>query len=170
VTSATNPYTVRYVNYSKASIQGLEGKADWYVNDSLEVKGGFAWIHGTEMKDGVTSGLDTVPPLAAVLGVKYAPTERWFASADLTYNSRKSKSTMSTSSYFSTPSYTILDLHAGYNITRHVSVTAGIDNVFDRKYWIWNDVRGLSDSDSAAKINAYTAPGRNFNVAMKIDF
>ncbi|WP_322044488.1 TonB-dependent hemoglobin/transferrin/lactoferrin family receptor [Paraburkholderia sp. J67] len=170
VTSSTNPYTVQYVNYSKASIQGLEGKADWYVNDSLEVKGGFAWIHGTETKDGVTSGLDTVPPLAVVLGVKYAPTERWFASADLTYNSRKNKSQMSTSTYYSTPSYTILDLHAGYNITRHVSVTAGIDNVFDRKYWIWNDVRGLSDSDSAAKIDSFTAPGRNFNVGMKIDF
>lgn len=170
LTSATNPYTVQYVNYSKASIQGLEGKADWYVNDALEVKGGFAWIHGTETKDGVTSGLDTVPPLAVVLGVKYAPTERWFASADLTYNSRKSKSQMSSSSYFATPSYTILDLHAGVNITRHVSVTAGINNVFDRKYWIWNDVRGLADSDGAAKIDAYTAPGRNFNVAMKIDF
>ncbi|WP_321891360.1 TonB-dependent hemoglobin/transferrin/lactoferrin family receptor [Paraburkholderia tropica] len=170
LTSATNPYTVQYVNYSKASIQGLEGKADWYVNDALEVKGGFAWIHGTETKDGVTSGLDTVPPLAVVIGVKYAPTERWFASADLTYNSRKSKSQMSSSSYFATPSYTILDLHAGVNITRHVSVTAGINNVFDRKYWIWNDVRGLADSDGAAKIDAYTAPGRNFNVAMKIDF
>ncbi|CAM2145427.1 TonB-dependent hemoglobin/transferrin/lactoferrin family receptor [Paraburkholderia tropica] len=170
LTSATNPYTVQYVNYSKASIQGLEGKADWYVNDALEVKGGFAWIHGTETKDGVTSGLDTVPPLAVVLGVKYAPTERWFASADLTYNSRKSKSQMSSSSYFATPSYTILDLHAGVNITRHVSVTAGINNVFDRKYWVWNDVRGLADSDGAAKIDAYTAPGRNFNVAMKIDF
>ncbi|WP_176080859.1 TonB-dependent hemoglobin/transferrin/lactoferrin family receptor [Paraburkholderia tropica] len=170
LTSATNPYTVQYVNYSKASIQGLEGKADWYVNDALEVKGGFAWIHGTETKDGVTSGLDTVPPLAVVIGVKYAPTERWFASADLTYNSRKSKSQMSSSSYFATPSYTILDLHAGVNITRHVSVTAGINNVFDRKYWVWNDVRGLADSDGAAKIDAYTAPGRNFNVAMKIDF
>ncbi len=170
VTSPTNPYTVQYVNYSNASIQGLEGRADWFVNDSLEVKGGFAWIHGTETKDGVTNGLDTVSPLAVVLGVKYAPSQRWFAAADLTYNSRKSKSSMSNTSYFSTPSFTIVDLHAGYNITRHVSVTAGIDNLFDRKYWIWNDVRGLTDSDSAAKIDAFTAPGRNFNVAMKIDF
>ncbi|QGZ65430.1 TonB-dependent hemoglobin/transferrin/lactoferrin family receptor [Paraburkholderia acidisoli] len=170
VTSSTNPYTVQYVNYSKASIQGLEGKADWYVNDALEVKGGFAWIHGTESKDGVTTGLDTVPPLAVVLGVNYAPTARWFAGADVIYNSHKNKSQMSSSSYYATPSYTIVDLHAGYNITRHVSVTAGIDNLFDRKYWIWNDVRGLATSDGAAKIDAYTAPGRNFNVAMKIDF
>ena len=60
--------------------------------------------------------------------------------------------------------------YAGYKITKHVSVTAGIDNLFDRKYWIWNDVRGLADSDGYAKISALTAPGRNFNVGMKIDF
>jgi hemoglobin/transferrin/lactoferrin receptor protein len=88
----------------------------------------------------------------------------------VTYNSRKDKDQMSSASYYSTPSYTIFDLHAGYKITRHVSVTAGIDNLFDRKYWVWNDVRGLADSDGYAKISALTAPGRNFNVGMKIDF
>ncbi|MGT2475156.1 TonB-dependent hemoglobin/transferrin/lactoferrin family receptor [Paraburkholderia terrae] len=170
MTSATNPYTVQYVNYSKASIHGVEAKADWIVNDSLEVKGGMAWIKGTETKDDTTTGLDTVPPLAVVLGVNYTHGERWFVGADMIYNSRKNKSDMSSSSYYSTPSYTTFDLHAGYKITKHVSVTAGIDNLFDRKYWIWNDVRGLADSDGYAKISALTAPGRNFNVGMKIDF
>lgn len=171
MTSATDPYTVQYVNYSKASIQGLEGKASWYVNDSLELKGGFAWIHGTETKDGVTTPLDSVPPLAVVLGVKYAPSQRWFAAADLTWNAHKSHAAMSDPTYFSTPSYTILDLHAGYNVTRHVSLTAGINNLFDRKYWIWNDVRGLTTNNGVTpRINAFTAPGRTFNVAMKVDF
>jgi len=170
VTSASNPYTVQYVNYSQASIHGIEAKADWLVNDNLELKGGFAWIRGTETKDGVTTGLDTVPPLAVVLGLRYTGGERWFAGADVTYNSRKSKSSMSDPTFYSTPSFTIVDLHAGYHFTKHVSVTAGIDNLFDRKYWIWNDVRGLKDSDGDAKIAALTAPGRNFNVGMKIDF
>ncbi len=170
VTSATNPYTVQYVNFSKASIHGLEAKADWLVNDSLEVKGGLAWIRGTETRDGVTTGLDTVPPLALVLGVRYTGGERWFAGADLIYNSRKSKSAMSDPTFYSTPAFTIVDLHAGYRFSKHVSVTAGIDNLFDRKYWVWNDVRGIKDSDGDAKIAALSAPGRNFNVGMKIDF
>ncbi len=71
VRSPNDPYTVQYVNFSKASIHGLEAKADWLVDDSLEVKGGLAWIRGTETKDGVTTGLDTVPPLAVVLGLRY---------------------------------------------------------------------------------------------------
>ncbi|NIF74581.1 TonB-dependent hemoglobin/transferrin/lactoferrin family receptor [Burkholderia sp. Ap-962] len=170
VRSPNDPYTVQYVNFSKASIRGLEAKADWLVNDSLEVKGGLAWIRGTETKDGVTTGLDTVPPLAVVLGLRYTGGERWFAGVDLTYNSRKSKSDMSDPSFYSTPSFTIVDLHAGYRFSRHVSLTAGINNLFDLKYWVWNDVRGLKDSDGAATIAALTAPGRNFNVGMKIDF
>lgn len=170
ITSASNPYTVQYVNFTKASIHGFEGKADWIVNDSIEVKGGFAYIKGTETEDGKTTGLDTVPPLAVVLGIRYTGGERWFAGMDVTYNSRKDKDQMSSASYYSTPSYTIFDLHAGYKINRHVSVTAGIDNLLDRKYWVWNDVRGLADSDGYAKISALTAPGRNFNVGMKIDF
>ncbi|WP_186181739.1 TonB-dependent hemoglobin/transferrin/lactoferrin family receptor [Burkholderia gladioli] len=170
VRSPNDPYTVQYVNFSKASIRGLEAKADWLVDDSLEVKGGLAWIRGTETKDGVTTGLDTVPPLAVVLGLRYTGGERWFAGVDLTYNSRKSKSDMSDPSFYSTPSFTIVDLHAGYRFSRHVSLTAGINNLFDRKYWVWNDVRGLKDSDGAATIAALTAPGRNFNVGMKIDF
>ncbi|MDE1181934.1 TonB-dependent hemoglobin/transferrin/lactoferrin family receptor [Paraburkholderia sp.] len=170
LTSASNPYTVQYVNYAKASIHGFEGKADWVVNDAIEVKGGFAYIKGTESNDGTTTGLDTVPPLAVVLGIKYTGGERWFAGVDVTYNSRKDKDQMSSASYYSTASYTIFDLHAGYKINKHVSVTAGINNLFDRKYWVWNDVRGLADSDGYAKISALTAPGRNFNVGMKVDF
>ena len=35
---------------------------------------------------------------------------------------------------FSTPAYTGVDLHGGLAVGRHVHVTAGIDNLFDRKY------------------------------------
>jgi hemoglobin/transferrin/lactoferrin receptor protein len=169
-TSATNPYTVQYVNYAKASIHGFEGKADWWVNDTLQVKGGFAYIKGTKTNDGKTVGLDTVPPLAAIIGIKYAPQDRWFVGTDLTYNSRKKKSDMSASTYYSTPAFFLVDLHAGYKITRHVSVNVGVNNLFDHKYWVWNDVRGLADSDGYAKITALSAPGRSFNASMKIDF
>ncbi|PLZ03702.1 TonB-dependent hemoglobin/transferrin/lactoferrin family receptor [Burkholderia sp. WAC0059] len=169
-TSATHPYTYQYVNDDRATIKGLEAKAQWFVGEAVEINAGLAWIKGTAEQSGVTTGLDSVPPLAAVLGVKYRFADRWFVAADTLYNARKDKRNMSSPSYFSTPSYTILDLHAGYRVAKHVSLTAGIGNVFDRKYWRWNDVRGLADSDGIAKINALTAPGRTFNAGMKLDF
>ncbi|MBN3809064.1 TonB-dependent hemoglobin/transferrin/lactoferrin family receptor [Paraburkholderia sp. Ac-20347] len=173
ITSASDPEKFQYINFSKATIKGVEAKFDWFAGESVEVKGGVAYIDGTEQNtDGTSSGIMSVPPLAAVLGIKYRADDRWFVGADVTYNSRRNTSDVNTSStkYFSTPSYTIVDLHAGYKITQHVSVTAGINNLFNRKYWRWSDVRDLSGSSSYATLNAYTAPGRNFNVGMKIDF
>ncbi|MDE1007630.1 MAG: TonB-dependent receptor, partial [Paraburkholderia fungorum] len=44
----------------------------------------------------------------------------------------------------------------------------GVFNLFDRKYWNWSDVRGIADSSPVK--DAYTAPGRNVSVSMKMDF
>lgn len=169
--SSSDPYTIQYINYAKAQIRGFEAKMDWMLDTHIELKGGMAIIHGTETDtDGTRTGLDTVPPLTAVIGAKYTADAGWFLGSDVTYGGRKKNSDMSSSSYYSTGSFTVVDLHAGYRITPHVNVTAGINNLFDRKYWIWNDVRGLTESDGNAKIDAATAPGRNFNIAMKVDF
>lgn len=173
ITSSTNPLTYQYVNYAKATIKGVEAKADYLVNDNLEIKAGVAYIDGSETSNaGVTTGIESVPPLAAVLGVNYRMDDHWFVGADLTFNARRNASDISTSTttYFSTPSYTILDLHAGYRITKHVNLTAGINNLFDRKYWRWSDVRDLTSSATYGNTVAMTAPGRTFNVGAKIDF
>lgn len=170
LTSATNPYTIQYVNYARAQIHGAEAKFDWQLNESLEFKTGMAIIKGSKNDGSTQTGLDTVPPLSVVAGLQYTATRGWFLGSDVTYGGRKKTSDMSSTSYYATPSFTVVDLHAGYNITQHVKLTAGINNLFDRKYWVWNDVRGLATSDGDAKINASTAPGRNFNVGMKVDF
>jgi hemoglobin/transferrin/lactoferrin receptor protein len=170
MTSASDPYTVQYVNYAQASIKGVEAKAEWNVTDALTLKGGAAAIRGNKTEDGTRTGIDSVPPLTAVLGAKYAAGERWFLGTDVTYNAKKKKADMAADTEFSTPAYTVFDLHGGLRVARNVHLTAGVDNLFDRKYWRWSDVRGLADSDGTAKANALTAPGRNFNVGMKLDF
>ncbi len=168
--SPTDPYTVQYVNYAKASIHGVEAKAEWDTGSALTLKGGLSAIKGTETRDGARTGLDSVPPLALVLGADWRAGERWFVGADAVHNAGKRRSDMADATEYATPAWTVVDLHAGASVTPHVRLTAGVDNVFDRKYWRWNDVRGLAASDSTAKIDALSAPGRNFNVAMKMDF
>jgi hemoglobin/transferrin/lactoferrin receptor protein len=39
--------------------------------------------------------------------------------------------------------------------------------VFDETYWRWSDVNGLADT---ASIDAYTAPGRSVQLAVRADF
>ena len=47
-------------------------------------------------------------------------------------------------------------------------MTAGVFNLFDRKYWLWSDVRGLVNP--GASIDRYTQPGRNFGIQAKLAF
>ena len=39
-----------------------------------------------------------------------------------------------------------------------------------RKYWAWNDIRGLSLNGDAPNLDAYTAPGRSFNISLKFEY
>ena len=170
MTSPTDPYTVQYVNYAKASIHGVEAKAEWDVLAALTLKGGVAAIKGTETRDDAKTGLASVPPLALVLGATWRGGDAWFAGIDLTHNAAKKTADLADPDEFATPAFTVVDLHAGYSFNPHIRLTAGVDNLFDRKYWRWNDVRGVLVADGDARIDALSAPGRNYNVALKVDF
>jgi hemoglobin/transferrin/lactoferrin receptor protein len=61
--------------------------------------------------------------------------------------------------------YTVLDLAAGWQITPVWSLSARIDNVTDRTYWRWTDVRGLTAASAA--LDSYTAPGRQFGLVLQ---
>ncbi len=50
-----------------------------------------------------------------------------------------------------------------------MTVSGGLYNLTDKKYWLWDDVRGYDSVGEAAVLNPanldrLTAPGRNFAV------
>ena len=51
-----------------------------------------------------------------------------------------------------------------------IAMTAGVDNLFDCTCWRLGDVRGVAADDGDATIAALTAPGRNFNLGVKLEF
>ena len=81
---------------------------------------------------------------------------------------RKSRIDASAGTLFATPAYTIADLAAFARIGPHPTVHAGVFNLFDRKYWLWSDVRSVLNP--GATIDRYTQPGRNFAVQVKMEF
>jgi hemoglobin/transferrin/lactoferrin receptor protein len=62
----------------------------------------------------------------------------------------------------------VLDLGMSWKPARPWSVAANLNNVFDRTYWRWSDVRGIADNSTTK--DAYTAPGRNLQVSIRYDF
>lgn len=168
--TAANPTIFQYRNAAKAEIHGLEGRIDYALDNGFTVKGGFAWTKGTTTTNGVEQGLESVAPLSVVAGLRYERAQQWFVQSDLVYNAAKKKEDIPTATNFVSPSFFVMDLSGGYHLTRNMTVTAGIRNLFDRKYWSWTDIRGLSLADSAVNKDAYTEPGRSFNVSLKIAY
>lgn len=166
-----NPTIYQYVNASKASIHGFEGRLDWRMENGLSLKTGFAYTKGTTTnRAGVTSGLDSVAPLSVITGVRYEPSQVWFVQSDVVYNAAKNREDITTKTNFVSPSFFVVDLRSGYRVNKNLSFNAGIRNLFDRKYWSWTDIRGLSLADTATNKDAYTEPGRSFNVSMKYEY
>ncbi|ASU40869.1 TonB-dependent receptor [Herbaspirillum sp. meg3] len=166
-----NPTIYQYVNAAKASINGFEGRLDWRMENGLSLKTGFAYTKGTTTSNtGVKTGLESVAPLSVVTGVRYEPNQVWFVQSDMIYNAAKKKDDIATKTNFVSPSFFVVDLRSGYRFNKNLSFNAGIRNLFDRKYWSWTDIRGLSLADSATNKDAYTEPGRSFNVSMKYEY
>ena len=169
--TAADPTTYQYANASRARIHGVEGRLDWMFKHGYTLRSGFAYTKGVKTNlDGSRIGLDSVSPLAVVLGLRYEPDNIWFVQSDLLYNAAKKTGDMEKPADYATSSFVVADLSAGYRFNRHTTLYAGIRNLFDRKYWDWNDIRGLSLSDSTPNLAAYTAPGRSFNVSLKFEY
>jgi len=72
--------------------------------------------------------------------------------------------------YFRTPGYAVADLSASWQVHPQARLNLAFNNIFDKKYWLWSDVRqvGLTPTDAGPAF--YTQPGRNLSAALQVDF
>ena len=163
-----NPTVFQYVNLSNARIHGVEMRTEWQIDKLWKANAGLAYSKGESEISGVKKPLDTIQPLKAVVGVRYDEAI-WGVRGNVVYSEGKDASQISTTTaQFAPPSYTTLDLGAYWKPLPHLTVNANLNNVFDAKYWRWSDTSGLA-SNSNVK-DAYTAPGRTVQVAVRYDF
>lgn len=169
-----DPLVFQYVNYARADIRGVEARGQWQLPGGIGIRAALAYTHGTIDNDGQGSQpLDTINPFSAVLGLRYEPTARWFAQADLLFQAAKRASDVpatdcNNATCFTPPSSLVLDLSAGYHFNKYATAYLSVHNVFDRKYWNWSDVRGLADTSPVK--DAYTAPGRSVALTLKLQY
>ncbi|NVJ70582.1 MAG: TonB-dependent hemoglobin/transferrin/lactoferrin family receptor [Alphaproteobacteria bacterium] len=165
----------RYANYASAEIEGAEARAAFWLDEllgapkGLSFQAAFAYAKGDTTQDGITTPIDSVAPTKTVLGMTYdAPNETWGAGLTTTLVGAKSESRMSDTEGFATEGYTLLDLTAYVNLTENLAFRAGIFNLTNKEYWLWEDVRGYAADTSF--IDRYTQPGRNASVSLQYRF
>jgi len=67
-----------------------------------------------------------------------------------------------------TGGYGVVDVSAYFQPTEAITLRAGLYNLTDKKYWVYEDVRGL-DADKAG-LARYSQPGRNLGFSANYAF
>lgn len=161
------PITFQSQNVTRARIEGIEARVQAALTPSWLLRAGAAFSRGDDLSKDVP--LNSVDPAKVVGGLAWAPPGRGYGGElHMTWAAGKTRIDRSASTYFATPSYTVADLTAFARVGRHATLNAGIFNLFDRKYWLWSDVRNVPNP--GITIDRYTQPGRNYAVQVKLDF
>lgn len=183
----------QYRNLSDATIKGIEFKGLLWLDEAIGAPRGtrlntaIAYARGRGTKEALNDNddvvlvknepLNTIAPLTAVFGLGYdAPSQDWGSEVMWTVVAAKKSSDISDmndismggdmdESKFAPSGYGIVDLTAYYKPHKDVTINAGIFNAFDKKYWIWDDVRNITEAYEGR--NRYTQPGRNYSVSVK---
>lgn len=159
--------TTQYRNISKVRIYGMELRGNWDFAPGWQADGAVAYARGTDEKS--NQPLNSIDPLRASFGVGYA-TDTWGTEGRVRAATRKSRVDDSTTSYYRTPGYSVFDLAAWFKPGRDMRVTVALNNIFDKKYWVWSDIRHMSVLSTAAGVDYYSQPGRNLRIAFQADF
>ncbi|MVV49462.1 TonB-dependent receptor [Pseudomonas sp. PB120] len=183
VTPGYSELTFQSANIKHATIKGAEVKGRLNLDvfgapQGLYTQGSVAYAYGRNNDSG--EPLNSVNPLTGVFGLGYDQ-DAYGGLLSWTLVKKKDrvdnssfKSPDGVSSQFKSPGFGILDLTGFYKVTDDVTVNAGVYNLTDKKYWLWDDVRGYDGVGEAsvlspANLDRLTQPGRNFAVNLVWD-
>jgi len=128
-----NPTFTMLINVGKATTEGVEVFASATITDRLSVRADYTY---TDARDD-TTGLELLrrPRHKASLSATWRPIDRLSISATLLYVGSQVDGNRSFSiQRLDTPDYYLVNLAAGYDLGRGITVFARIDNLLDQRY------------------------------------
>jgi hemoglobin/transferrin/lactoferrin receptor protein len=157
--------TFQSQNVTRARISGAEATALARLGGGWSAQGALASTTGTDTSR--ERPLNSIEPQRATVGLSYERTA-FSAAAHVTHARAKTRIDTSAGVLFAPPAYTVVDLTASLRIGTHARLSLGIFNLFDQKYWLWSDVRGVLNP--GATIDRYTQPGRNASALLRANW
>ncbi|MBN8420340.1 MAG: TonB-dependent hemoglobin/transferrin/lactoferrin family receptor [Verrucomicrobia bacterium] len=168
-----DPIIYQSTNVSSAEIYGIEFKGDTTFGFIHESLGNFGMFTNATCSQGWDNEnkqpLASVDPFKLVTGLRYRR-ETWQVELISTYYAHKNQtnSTPGGINQFKTPSALTLDLVARWQVSKNITLTAGLYNLTNERYWLYQNVRGLDASNPS--LDRYTQPGINGRVALTVVF
>ncbi|CAG9173678.1 Hemin receptor [Cupriavidus laharis] len=160
--------TYQYRNQTSVRIYGAEWRGVWRFPPQWRLDGAVAYAHGNNEQTG--QPLNSVSPLRASAGLSWERTPgqgagvRWRGARPVTRTDDTSFT------YFKPAGYGVVDLQAWWRFNKYASLALSVNNLFDKKYWLWGDVRQTGVSATEPGVDFYTQPGRTFAASLKLSF
>ena len=157
-------------NVREAVIEGVE--AGWALDvarvpGEFSIDGSFYWARGENRDNG--QALNSVGPAQAVIGVDWSPTDvAWHTRLRATFTDGWSDLDESGGELFKPPGNAVFDIYVTRSLGDRVRLRAGVNNLTDKIYWSWSDVRGLSPNDPVLPYLA--RPGRSLVLGVDMDW
>lgn len=168
-----DPIIYQSANLSSAEIYGAEFKGETDLSFISEAAGNFsvfgsaAYLQGHDGQ--YKQPLSSVDPFKLVTGLRFRQ-EAWQVELISTFFARQNRTQSIPGGIrqFETPSAFTLDLVGRWQVSKHVSINAGLYNLTNEKYWRYQDVRGVDASRT--DIDRFTQPGISGRVAVTVLF
>ncbi len=171
-----DPLVFQTRNTERARISGFEVKGvyDWgrVAGGRLSTPFSYGKTRGSNRDNG--KPLNSIEPAQLALGVQY-DTAPWSLRLDARHHAAKRAADIDNASAVKAPNtqFTIgsastLDLSMQWRMRKDLRLNFALNNLTDRKYWLWSDVQGLAASSNVN--DAYTQPGRSAHVSLVMDF
>lgn len=181
------------VNVDKAKITGVEIDAKLNVGEVFpSLQGVNASYKFTDQKGRMAGDIpiNAIQPRTSVIGIGYDhANEKFGANLYLTHvDAKKAEDTYNmfyreegadnSQVKWRSDAYRLWDLTAYYRPTDHVTLQAGVYNLFDKKYLTWDSARSIRSFGTSNMINQTTgqgihrfyAPERNFKLSAEFKF
>lgn len=154
----------QYQNLSSVRIWGIEAKGEWRITPEWSLHGAVAYAEGTDQTTG--AAIDSVDPLTGVASLRYTSPHAWTLEARV--RAAAAKNRVSAANIFRPGAYATMDVLGSYEINRHLTVRAGVFNLFNARYFNAIDVAGLTATN--ANLELFRAPGRSVSVNLSAKF
>ncbi len=169
------PTTVTYDNLDSVELWGIEASAEYEVHENLFASASLTWSKGAQQTAAGETPFDNAVPLTLVAGLRYEMPDNGLEFEVIgTFASGVSE--RSNPDAFKPEGYAVFDAYAKYSPTENVELTAGVQNIFDVKYFpntLSGSYTNVPSSGSVAgqdPLELQTAPGRTFKLGATVKF
>ncbi|CAH8230562.1 TonB-dependent hemoglobin/transferrin/lactoferrin family receptor [Vibrio aestuarianus] len=158
-------------NLDEVTIYGAEFSSKLYLDKAFNAPQGMysrltvAYADGEDKKTG--DALDSVAPLTANVGLGI---NRHQYGTMLNVKMVASKTDWQSETNTDVAGYTLVDLTAYYQPIQDLTLRAGLFNIFDKKYWLYNDLSGRDATGEIFSQDIKAQPGRNWSINIDYQF